>query len=232
MKKKIAVLCLSIISATAYAQDFHELGLGFSSLRIWNIDAPVNPLQDLKYYYAPHFSYNYYFDNERFVIGLAVGMARETGNIESSFNSISQSREDLRKSLHYQISGGVNIFKNQTRFLQLTAGARAIRTYYFQHFSERLYENGGSSFGGYEITDWKSPRYSAFFSVGYHQSLINDFRRRNSLSLRVAWDFEYQLPTYYGISADGAVNNFASFKAGPSISLVWRIRGKKNRGLF
>jgi len=231
MKKIIIVFLISIISTAGYSQDFYEMGLGFSSLRIWNIDAPVDPMQDLKFYYAPHFSFNYYFDDERFVIGLAAGLARETGNIESSFNSISQSREDLRNSLHYQVSGGVNIFRRKTSFLQLTAGARAMRTYHFQHYSEEIYENGSFMTLSSENNDWQDPRYNALFSVRYHKSLSSDLRKESSIAIRLSWDFVYQFPFNYG-TIFGVKNEYGSFSTGPSVSLIWRIKGKKNRGLF
>jgi len=231
MKKKIIAFLLTISSFAGYSQDFYEAGLGFSSLKIWNIDAPVDPRQDLKFYYAPHLCFNYYFDDERFVIGLAFGIARETGNLESEFNSIKQTREDLRNSLHYQIMGGINLFRRKTSFLQLTAGIRASRTYLFQHYSEEIYESGSSITTQFENDDWQDPRYNALFSVGYHKSLRSDLRSESSIAIRLSWDFVYQIPYEYG-TFDGIKNKYGSFSTGPSVSLIWRLKGRKNRGLF
>jgi hypothetical protein len=229
--KKVIFFFVSIISTTGHSQDFYELGLGFSSLRIWNIDAPVDPMQDLKFYYSPHLSFNYYFNDDKIVIGVAAGIAHETGNIDSEFNSIKQTREDLRNSLHYQVMGGVNVFRKKTSFLQLTAGARANRTYFFQHYSEEIYESGAAIISQYESKVWRGPRYSGLFSVGYHKSLGSDLRKESSIIVRASWDFVYHFPYEYGTS-QGIKNKYGSFSTGPSFSVIWRIRGSKNSGLF
>lgn len=229
--KKVIFFFVSIISTTGHSQDFYELGLGFSSLRIWNIDAPVDPWQDLRFYYAPHLSFNYYFDDENFVIGLAAGIAHETGNFDSEFNLIKQTRESSRNSLHYQVTGGVNIFRKKTSFLQLTAGARANRTYRYEHYITDTYESGVSIISRHESDDWRGPRYSGLFSVGYHKSLGSDLRKESSIIVKASWDFVYQFPYEYG-TFSGIKHEYGSFSTGPSFSIIWRIRGSKNSGLF
>lgn len=229
MTKRIFLL-LFFASTVGHSQNFYELGLGFRSLRIWNIDAPIDPMQNLEFYYAPELSFNYYFNNN-VVIGAAAGIANEIGNIDSEFNSTIQTREDLRNSIHYQVTGGLNILKKKTSLLQLTAGIRANNTYFFQHFSRRTFQDGGGSTTQYEIDSWQGTRYQALLSVGYHKSLWSGLRDKNSVVIRVAWDIVYHFPHEYG-TLRGVKNEYASFLTGLHASLIWRIRGKSNRGLF
>jgi hypothetical protein len=129
------------------------------------------------------------------------------------------------------VSGGVNLLKSKKSFLQISGGARALHTYFFKHYSEESTESG-SRFGGFERNRWYDSDFSTFVSIGYHRALLNELNRKHSLSFRVAWDFEYQFPAYYGTTPDGLPNEFASFRTGPSVSLIWRIKRPKNRGLF
>jgi hypothetical protein len=115
--------------------------------------------------------------------------------------------------------------------LQISLGVRALHTYFFKHYSEERI-GGALNFGGYELDKWYDPDYSAFVSIGYHRALVNDLDKKQSLSLRISWDIEYQFPAYYGVTADGVVNEFSSIRMGPSVSFIWRIKAKKNNGLF
>lgn len=229
--KNLVFYLISIISTAGYTQNFYELGLGFSSLRVWNINAPVDPWQDLRFYYAPYLSFNYYFNDQKIVFGFAAGTAFETGNFESEFNSIMQTRESSRKSIHYQVTGGLNIFRKKTSFLQLLWGARANNTYAYEHYTIDAFESGAYNTSRYESDDWGSTRYSALFSVGFHKSLGSSLREKSSILIRIAWDFVYQLPYDYG-TFSGVKHEYGSFSTGPNASLVWRIRGKSNSGLF
>jgi hypothetical protein len=230
---RLFISCSFILLHTRaiYSQDFHEIGTGFSALRILEINPPNHLLQDLNYYYYPHLSYQYYFKDETFVLGVNVGLVFENGTSESISDSKREFREDIRHSLSYQVAGGINFFRTANSFLQFNVGAKAIRTYFFSHYFEQSTENN-SRFGGYELNRWYDPNYSIFFSIGYHRSLFNKLNSLYSLSFRLAWDAEYQFPVYYGTTPNGVANEFATFRTGPSVSLIWRIRGKKNRGLF
>lgn len=221
---------LSSIQAI-YSQDYHEIGAGFTGLRAWEINPPNQQLQDLNYYYSPHLTYKYYFKDKSFVLGVDVGLVYENGTSETISGTKREFREDIRNSLSYQVSGGVNFFTKANSLFQLGVGVKAIKTYFFSHYTEQSTENG-SRFGGYELNGWYDPNYSAILSIGYHRILLNKLNSQHSLSFRVAWDFEYQLPVYYGITPNGLDNEFATFRTGPSVSLIWRLRGKKNRGLF
>jgi hypothetical protein len=75
MKKVLlASFCLITAINSIKAQNYHEVGIGFSGMRIWEINPPSYIKQDLDYYYSPHFSYNYYFKDEKFVLGFAAGL--------------------------------------------------------------------------------------------------------------------------------------------------------------
>ena len=85
MTKRIFLL-LFFASTVGHSQNFYELGLGFRSLRIWNIDAPIDPMQNLEFYYAPELSFNYYFNNKIFSLVIYVGLER--GDIAEKIHNL------------------------------------------------------------------------------------------------------------------------------------------------
>jgi hypothetical protein len=231
MKKSLlSLFCLVAIISTNKAQNFHEIGIGFSGMRTWEVDPPKYLMQDLDYYWAPDISYQYYFFDEQISIRASVGLAREIAKKETILQNGKELREDERKSLFYQLSIGANLIRTKKSLLQINTGIRATRIYYYRRYTERR-QGSSTRHGGRKLDRWYDPHYSLVTSISYQRTLLNNLRDRGSLSFRLSWDFAYQFPVLYG-TVFGVENRFASIYTGPSLSLIWRIKQKRKRGLF
>jgi len=226
------LLTLCISSTMLSAQVYHKIGFTFSGLRSYELDAPSSLLQDLDFFYAPGIAYNYHFSDNRFALGLAFGLVYESGSLEQMEGSVSMTRRDTRNSLLYEISAGTKLRERKASFIQLNLGLRVLQTYYFEHYSEERYESGVLKSGGYKLQNWYDPVYSVFVSIGYNRALKNDLNSRSSLIARFAMDIGYQFPSYYGTTAEGVSNEYSTIRIGPSLAVLWRIKGVRGRGLF
>ncbi len=212
---------------TASAQVSHEIGLGFSALRIWEQNPPGFIIQDLDYYYNPFVGYQAYFFNDQFTIGTQLGWVNERGSLEKETNDgETEFREDTRKSVMIDVEVGTNLLNFENSFVQLTAGVRASKVYYFEYDYERVGESSVSS-AYYESENWKDTQYGLTTSLSYQIHLINGATKRNQLlALRFSWELVYFFPE---LRALGTIENeFSSIATGPSVSLVWRIGGGGN----
>lgn len=225
----MSAFCLITIISSIKAQNFHEVGFGFSGMRIWEVDPPEFIVQDLDYYWNPRITYQVHFFDEKIAFGAAIGLVQEVSSNEGPSYYGYLVREDNRKSVILDLNASLNLFRTPERFFQLSAGLRTTRTYYFKHYSE-ITDGGSFNYGGYEVDSWYDPNYSLTFSMAYQHVLFKKLNAKQSVNFRVAFDVIYSFPTYR-VSL-GFEDNFVSIVAGPSVSLIWRIRGKKNRGLF
>jgi hypothetical protein len=232
----LSLICLITLISTYKAQNFHEIGIDFSVMRTWEVSAPEPNylMQDLDFSYFPNITYQFYFLDEKLTVGASIGLLREIGEKESISQERERYRKDLRNSLAYQITGSANLFRSKVRFFQISTGIRVMRSYFFSHYDKitEVTESGSfRSSGGFELDKWSDPRYSFLLSVGYQRSLFGKLNDKTSLSWRLTWDFIYQFPTFYG-TVQGIENRYASIYTGPSVSLIWRIKQSRNRGLF
>jgi len=226
----LLTLCLS--GTLLSAQVNHEIGLTFSGLRSYELDAPASLLQDLDFYYAPAFTYNYHFSDDKLVLGLAFGWVYESGSVEQTGGSVIMTRRDTRNSLFYEISSGTKLRKRKASFIQLNLGLRVLHTYFFEYYSEERYESGVLRSGGYKLQNWYDPVYGVFVSIGYNRALNKDLNSKSSLIARFTMDIGYQFPSYYGTTAKGVSNEYSTIRVGPSLAVLWRIKGVRGRGLF
>jgi len=232
----ILVFCCTTVLPLK-SQFYHEVGVGFSGMRIWEVAPPESKslMQDLDFSWGLNISYQFFFLDEEISVGASVGLLREIGEKENISQGREEYRKDLRNSLIYQITGSANLFRSKKRFFQITTGVWATSTYFFSHYDKviKVSETGGSSgsWGGFELDNWYDPKFSMLVSIGYQRSLFGKLNNKSSLSWRMTWGFIYQLPAFYG-TANGIENRYASIYTGPSLSLIWRIKQKRKRGLF
>jgi hypothetical protein len=236
-KRFLFALCLNFFFINLYSQIHSEIGLRYSAYRVWEVNAPEPEAlqQDLDYYFSPSLTYQMYLLDNKVVLGVMLGMVDEIGEneLQNTLRNGVENRRDIRNSIMYQFSVGTNLLQSKKGFLQINTGVRFTHTYFFSRSREIRSNNGTSgSSGGFEFDRWSNPKYSTILSIAYQRSLISKPRRKHSLHARLAWDFLYQFPVYYGTWGGGVVNDFPSLLTGPTVSLVWRIQGPKNRGLF
>lgn len=230
--KKLLLVLVWVFSAFngIKGQNYHEIGIGFSGLHVWEINPPEYIIQDLNYYYNPRLFYQFHFLDKKVAIGTAIGVVNEQGSNEGDGYYGYEVRDDVRRSVMMDLYVGANLLETKKGYIHLMAGMRASRTYFFSHDSKTTVNESSMFTTTYETDRWRDVQYGMFTSLFYQHQLMSKKRDKNSLNLRVAWDLVYFFPEYR--TALGFENNFASIATGPSVSLVWRIRGKKNTGLF
>ena len=231
MKTLHTLIVMLVFAYFVNAQNHHELSLGFAGSRVWELDPPEFIIQDLDYYFGPHIGYQYHFYDDKLVLGAQVGWMHETHNIESLTESGSTDfREVRRKTLMLDLEFGVNLIQSARGFLQVTSGLRANGAYYFSDKLSRLDEPNINLYD-YDFNQWLGLRYDFTSSVSYQVNLTKQPKLRGqSLALKFSAEFVYFFPRE--LTFGSIENNMAWITGGFSASLIWRIRGKKNRGLF
>lgn len=214
---------LSTTIGSLKSQVYHEVGLGFSGLRNWELNPPGFLWEDIDYYLSPQFSYQIHFWNERLVAGAQIGWAYENGvkNKENFF------REDKRKSVTLDIVMGLNILQFKNGLLQANLGTRLSKSYFFSTFREGR-ENATSAWNtliSFQEESWTNVRYDFISSVSY-QHLFN--KSRNTFGLRFSWEVIFPRKSFFLVNGE----NISSIATGPSVSLIWRIKQRRNRGLY
>jgi len=214
---------LTIAIAPLKSQVYHDLGIGVSGLRNWELDPPDFLLEDIDYYWNPNLSYQIHFWNENLVGGAQIGWVYEKG-FKNEENFI---REDKRKSVNLDIELGVNILTLNKGLLQITVGTRLTKSYFFSTFRKGR-ENPMSEWStllSFQDKSWTNVRYDFTSSVSY-QLFFNE--SRNPFGLRFSWEVVFPRKSFFLVNGK-SISNIAT---GPSVSLIWRIKQKKNRGLI
>lgn len=87
--QKLVGIGLLIITAIAplRGQVYHEVGVGFSGLRNWELNPPGFLWEDIDYYWSPQLSYQIHFWDGRLVAGAQIGWAYENGVKNKEFFS-------------------------------------------------------------------------------------------------------------------------------------------------
>lgn len=218
----ITILLLTAISSLR-GQIYHEVGLSFSGLRNWELNPPDFLWEDIDYYWNPNLSYQLHFWNEKLVTGAQIGWVYEKG-VKSKENFF---RADKRKSVNLDIELGVNILNLNKGLLQITVGTRLTKSYFFSTF-RRGRENPMSEWStllSFQDKSWTNVWYDFTSSVSY-QHFFN--KSRNPFGLRFSWEVVFPRKSFFLVNGK-SISNIAT---GPSVSLIWRIKQKRNRGLI
>jgi hypothetical protein len=224
MIKKILATILTVTFVTALkGQVIHEFGIGFSGLRIWEPSPPGLFTQDLDFYWNPQLGYQLHFLNERLVAGLQLGWVYARG-LKDEANYF---RDDSQKSLNLDFEAGVNLIQFDNSFLQWTAGARISRSYFY---SIEIVD-GRDNRTSFSIADdkWQDVSLDLTSAIAYQINLSKKSYRPANLALRFSLEMIYFFPEDNELEF---LDEDYRFAMGPSVSLIWRVRGKKNRGLF
>ena len=219
----IGLLLLTAI-APLWSQVYHDLGIGFSGLRIWEPSKPRALNEDLDYYWNPQVSYQLHFLEERLVTGLEFGWVYAKG-LKDEENFF---REDIQKSINLDIEAGVNLFNFKNSLLQWRAGVRLTRTYYFSNFMAAGEENNAAT-SSVEIARWREVKYDLTSVISYQLDLLDRRNKAATLALRISLESIYFFP---GTRVFEPFPSKRRIAMGPSASLILRIKGKRNRGLF
>jgi len=217
----ILVFCCTTV-LDLNGQVYHDLGIGFSGLRIWEPSKPGNFNEDLDYYWNPQVSYQLHFLEERLVSGLEFGWVYAKG-LKDEPNFF---REDIQKSLNLDIEAGVNVFKFKNSILQWRAGVRLTKTYFYSREVLEFEENSVSGVSG-SNESWQDVNYDLTSAISYQFNLSRN--RSSNLALRFTLDMVYFFPEKHKLEY---LEQDYRFAMGPSFSLIWRIKQKRNRGLF
>lgn len=222
----LTVVAIAVL-ASLKGQVVHDIGIGFSGLRIWEPSPPINLNEDLDYYWNPQLSYQLHFFDERVVAGLQFGWVYAKG-LKDEENYF---REDIQKSLNLDVEAGANLFRFKNSFVQWTAGVRLTKTYYHSLEVADGPESNVSTVS-YEIDRWRGADYDNYdltSTLSFQQNLFFKRPRNTNLALRLALETVYFFP---GPRVFKSYPSDYRFAMGSSVSLIWRIRGKRNRGLF
>lgn len=223
-KRLFAVIVTFALFASLKGQVVHEIGIGFSGLRIWEPSPPINLNEDLDYYWNPQISYQLHLLDERLVAGLQCGWVYAKG-LKDEENYF---REDIQKSLNLDVEAGANLFRFKNSLVQWTAGVRLTKTY-FNSLNVADGPEGNASTVTREINRWRDVNYDLTSTISYQLNLSDQRYNATSLALRLSLVAVYFFP---GTRVHESYPSDYRFAMGPSVSLIWRIRGKKNRGLF
>ena len=230
-KFPIALWICLFSSSISYAQLSHEFHLGFSALRIWNINPPVmmNPtdpmVTSLDNYFSPHIGYDLHFNENNFIIGFRLGATYEEGNSSREFDEIKITSEDLRNSYFGEIRFGYNLLNLNSSYIQLAGGLRLGQIYY--HKLEGDF-NGWWNFKA-EATDARIPTLDYVLAIAYQYNFNRKkLFQKHHLGIRVSLDMLYMRPRQ-NFGSD--YRRYSSIALGPSVSLVWRINNKRS-GLY
>jgi hypothetical protein len=222
-KNILATLVTIVVFAPIRAQVVHEFGIGFSGLRILEPTTPGLFTQDLDYYWNPQLSYQLHFFDERIVAGLQFGWVYAQGlKDEENYN-----RDDSQKSLNLDFETGVNIIHFNNSFLQWTVGMRFTKSYFYSIEIVDGRENSTS----FSIKDdqWQDVNLDLTSAISYQFNLSDGRYRKSNIALRLSLEMVYFFPEDNELEF---LEEDYRFAIGPSASLIWRLRGKKNRGLF
>lgn len=218
MHKHLSIAVFIITSMYSLkAQVYHEVGLRFSGMGILELTPPDFLTEDLDYYWNPQLSYQIHFLDEKLIAGTQVGWVYEKGlkNRENLF------REDKRKSVNLDIELGLNILEFNNGLLRATIGSRLSKSYFFnRHIEDR---------GAVAVTtnnSWQEIQYDFTSSVSYQLFLNN---QRNPMALSFSWEVVFPRKSFR-VNLLG--DKLSSIATGPAVSLIWRIRQRRNRGLF
>jgi hypothetical protein len=232
MKKKHSFalwICL-FSSAISYAQLSHEFHLGFSGLRIFEINPPEFLPQNLDYYLSPAIGYDLQVADNRVAIGLRLGPIYENGNNTFETVDFVQIRKEKRHSQLIEIRLAYNFIMQKKSYFQIGGGLRYGQVFYYS--LNRVTNRSNNSVGifNFESKNLKDPFLDYVFFLAYQLDL-NQRRisRKHSLGMRFALDILY-IPPREGVLINND-NKYSSIALGPSVSLVWRINGKRN-GLY
>lgn len=225
---------LSLFGFSLSGQAYHELSIGVKGNHLFEVNPPELILQDLDYLFGPQLGYQLYLPDNRFSVLAEAAWFRESGLKEYSSSLVGSDNEyretSRRNSISFDLELGWNLAEFDNSFLQLTAGARAQKVYFFSQEVERT-DRDDIDPRYIEFTRWKNLNYSLVSSFSYQFFLSEKASlKEQSLALRFAADFVYSFPIYRSLGR--VENEFATLATGLTVSLVWRIRGKKNRGLF
>ncbi|MDR9442999.1 MAG: hypothetical protein RI842_09790 [Schleiferiaceae bacterium] len=217
MYKQLSIAVFIITSMyNLKAQVYHEVGLRFSGMGILEMTPPDYLTEDLDYYLNPQLSYQIHFLNEKLIAGTQIGWVYEKGlkNKENYF------REDKRKSVNLDIELGLNILEFYNGLLLATIGTRLSKSYFFK----RRIEDGGVAVT--TNNSWQEIQYDFTSAVSYQLFLNN---KRNPMALRFSWEVVFPRKSFrVNLSGD----KLSSIATGPAVSLIWRIKQRRNRGLF
>lgn len=223
-KRLFSVIVAFALFTSLKGQVVHEIGIGFSGLKIWEPEPPGVLNEDLDYYWNPQVSYQLHFLNERIVAGLQFGWVYAKG-LKDEENYF---REDLQKSINLDVEVGANLFRFKNSFIQWTAGVRLTKTYLYsremwERDGNRLRESSGKN------DTWQDINYDLISTILYQLDLSDKRYIASNLALRFSLEMVYFFPVNHKIEF---LEQDYRFAMGPSVSLIWRLRGKENRGLF
>lgn len=136
-------------------------------------------------------------------------------------------REDVLKSLNLDLEAGVNLIKLRSSFIQWTAGLRLTKSSFY---SIEIVD-GRKNRNSFSIKDekWQDINVDLASAISYQLNLTDKKYSSSQLALRLSLEMVYFFPVNDELEY---LEEDYRFAMGPSVALIWRIRGKKSRGLF
>jgi hypothetical protein len=224
IKRTLVTIGIILAGTSLKSQVVHEFGFGFSVLRILEPNTPGVLVPDLDYYWNPQFGYQLNFLNQKAIGGLQFGWVYAQGLTDEE----NYMREDLQKSFNLDVEAGWNLFSFNNSTVQLTAGVRLTKTYFYSQKVEETFDNGISTNTGLN-EQWQDVDLDLTSTISYQFNLSEGRYRKSNIALRLSLEMVYFFPEDNELKF---LEEDYRFAIGPSASIIWRIRGKKNRGLF
>jgi hypothetical protein len=187
---------------------------------------PTDPMvTSLDNYFSPKVGYDLHFNENNFAIGFRLGATYEIGNSSKEFNEIKITSEDIRNSYFGEIRFAYNALNLNNSYIQLAGGLRFGQIYYQKQEMD--------IFGGtytLEADNASIPTLDYVLAIAYQYNFNKrKLFSKHHLAFRFALDMLYMRPRQNFGSSDYV--KYSSIALGPSVSLVWRINGKRN-GLY
>ena len=222
----ITIFCSLFISSRA--QVSHEFSVGLVGNRVLEANPPDFVIWDLDYLFGPQLGYQLYFLESGFSIKADAGWLHEAGQKE--YGSLIPGGDNeyeettRRRAVAVDLAGGYDFLQFNKSFLQVSAGMRANKFYYFQSKTERT-DRKDIPPNFTESDGWRDFNFGILTSLSYQFFLTDKPNlKRQSIAFRIDADFTYMFPTYYRLGT--IENEFATINTGLTISMIWRLRGK------
>ena len=163
-------ICL-FSSSISYAQLSHEFHLGFSGLRIFEINPPEYFPQNLDYYLSPTIGYDLHVADNRVAIGLRLGSIYENGNNTFETDDFVQTRKEKRHSQFIEMRLAYNFVMQKKSYFQIGGGLRYGQVIYYSINRETNRGNNSVGIFNFEAKDLNDPFLDYIFfsclSIGF-----------------------------------------------------------------
>lgn len=226
------ILFLACSGSALKAQVSHSIGLGFSGLRIWELNPSQLIIQDHDYSVSPGLIYQLEIDDRSWLLRAEIGWIRRFSDSEVLNESTGRTefRNDISHLIGLNLGFGGSLYKSRFSSLQLFGGLMVSQDYY----STRDFRSvRGSSVISAQRGDagLRPLKVDLIGSLSYQHQLTNILKSSagRNLCLIVALDFIYI--TERQKIEEGIDNTHPSLSSGIKVGVLYKLSSSK-RGLF